>query len=212
LQQFGQKLFVGGMQSLRNISLSLHLHAASFSLDRCLQDFQQSAVQRQWALSDAPAANSSTYDLPFNIFPSQQPGWTSNSDLQQQLADEPHSSAATRSARLFSGAETAEFKMALPTASAAQPAVNFISTPTDPDADDSSSNQSTAVQPIPSSSSSSSGVWVDVVDSDGSTVMELQLDPLCSQVLLLEEVQDVIEARTTAALAAERDAAVAAKR
>jgi hypothetical protein len=53
---------------------------------------------------------------------------------------------------------------------------------------------------------------VDVVDSDGSTVMALQLGPLRSQVLLLETFEDLSEACTIAALTAERDAALAAKR
>jgi hypothetical protein len=88
----------------------------------------------------------------------------------------------------------------------------FVTTRNAPDGVGSNTNQSTEEVPAPSSSSSSSDAWVDVVDSDGSTVMAMQLGPLRSQVLLLEEVQELSEARTVAALTAERDAALAAKR
>jgi hypothetical protein len=180
-----------------------------------LQAFKQSAVQRQWAVSDTPAAISSIDDLdalPLEIIisSSQQAGWMSSTDLQQLIANEPRSSAAKRSARLFSGADAPVIEAAMSTAWAAQPVTDFITPPTGLEADGSSSKHSTEVEPAPSSSSSDA--WVDVVDSDGSTVLALQLGPLRSQVLLLETVEELSEAHTIAALTAERDAALAAKR
>jgi hypothetical protein len=180
-----------------------------------LQAFHQSAVQRQWAVSDTPAAISRIDDLdalPISVISCQQPGWVAVTDLQQLIANEPHSSAAKRSARLFSGVDAPAIEEAM-SAWAAQPAMAFVSAPTDPDGAGSSTNQSTEVEPAPSSSSSSSSDgWVDMVDSNGSTVLALQMNPLCSDVLLLETVEDLSEARTVAALTAERDEALAAKK
>jgi hypothetical protein len=191
--------------------------ASFFYLYICLQAFHQSAVQRQWTVSDTPAAISSTDDLdalPMSVISSQQPGWVAITDLQQLIANELHSSAAKRSARLFSGADAPVVEAAM-SAWAAQPAMAFVSAPANPDGVGSCTHQSTELEAAPSSSSSSSSssdVWVDMVDSNGSTVLALQTNPLRSDVLLLEPVEDLSEAQTVAALTAERDEALAAKR
>jgi hypothetical protein len=180
-----------------------------FALHHGLQDMQQAAVQHLQAIFDMPAANSSTDGPdapPSNSSSSSQqsfltPVWMSRQELQQLAANQPRSSAAYGSTRLCSGAGAATFHPELTLPYDWQPATSIFMPPVEVfTADSFSSQSSTALPPL---SSSSSDTWVDVVDSDGSTVMVMGLPPSSSQVLLLERMEELSDASTAAALPAQ---------
>jgi hypothetical protein len=157
-----------------------------------------------------PAFSSSMLDEEYT------PQWMSSAAFQQFAGDQlPTSSAAYGSTQLRSGAGAVTFypQLTAEMDRAAQPAFSFLHTPVESFAADSVSSHSTAVVPDVSSSSSSMMGEVDVMLGDNTSYTRI-MDPLCQEVILLEDLEEMSqpEISAVAALTAARDEAIASAR